>query len=220
MPGCQAPAKSMPQYQPKQENNMTEPNLYAEFTQKRFSMDVEMPFTKQDGSEVKLPMVILTGRELFEAKKQAEKITMSMYDGKMPKKDEASSFDELFEENLCWQLVFYSVRMPSNLDKKFFPEFGAVLDMLTPDQAGILKNCYVQLQISQPFIKHLSESTDDDKIEGMIQRLIEGGTNDSFFLNSLSSVSLNLLISSLVSKLKSFTMDSGTPGEQPSDIVT
>lgn len=199
---------------------MSEQNLYAEFTQKRFSMDVIMPFTKSDGSEVKLPMVILTGRELFEAKKQAEKITISMYDGKMPKKDEASSFEELFEENLCWQLVFYSVRMPNNLDKKFFPEFSAVLDMLTPDQAGMLKNCYVQLQISQPWIVSLNESTDDDKIEGMIKKLIEGGTKDSFFLNSLSSLSLNLLILSLVSKLKSSMTDSGTAGEQPSDIKT
>jgi hypothetical protein len=198
---------------------MTEQNLYAEFTQKRFSLDVTMPFTKQDGSEVKLPMVVLTGRELFEAKKSAEKATMSMYDGKMPKKDEASSYEALYEENLCWQLVFYSVRMPGNLNKKFFPEFNAVLDMLTPDQAGILKDCYVQLQISQPWIVSLN-SQDDVKIEDMIQRLIEGGTKDSFFLSSLSSVSATLLIMSLISRLKSFMADSNVPGTLPDNTET
>jgi hypothetical protein len=198
---------------------MIENNLYAEYTQKRFNMEVLMPFCKSDGSEVKLPMVVLTGRELFEAKKSAEKITIGMYDGKPPKKDESSSYDALYEENLCWQLVYYSVRMPGNLDKKFFPTFEAVLDMLTPDQAGILKNNYVQLQISQPWIISLN-SEDDARIEDMVQRLIEGGIKDSFFLNSLSSVSQTLLISSLISRLKNFMKDSSLPGMQQDNLET
>lgn len=194
-------------------------NLYAEFTQKRFSMDVEMPFTKDDGSKITLPMVVLTGREMGEVKKAAEQMTMKMYDGKMPKKDEASSFAELVEENICWQLIFYSVRMPGDLKKKFFPTFDAVLDLLTPDQAGILKNSYLQLQINQPWIVNL-DNDDPDKIEAMIQNLIKAGTEGTFFLNSLTSVSQNVLISSLVAKLKKCMMESGTLGTQQEDIET
>jgi hypothetical protein len=182
-------------------------------------MDVEMPFTKEDGSPVILPMVILTGRELMAAKKDAEKLTIAMYDGKMPKKDEASSFDELVEEHLCWQLVYYSVRLPNDLNKKFFPEFNAVMDMLTPDQAGILKNCYLQLQINQPWLVAL-DNDDPEKINAMIEQLIKDGTDTHFFLNSLTSVSQNILINSLASRLKKCMTDSGMLGTQQDDTTT
>lgn len=192
--------------------------MYAEFTQKRFSMDVIMPFKKTDGSDVTLPMVVLTGRELMEAKKAAEKMTMAMYDGKMPKKDEASSYTELYEENLCWQLISYSIRFNVDLKKRFFPNVDAALDMITPDQAGILKNCYIELQLNQPWVINLN-ATDEERIEGMMQKLIEDGTS-SFFLNSLTSVSQNLLIRSLASKLKNAMMESGTHGMPAEDITT
>lgn len=186
---------------------------YADFTVKKFSMDIKMPFVKNDGSAVLLPMVILTGRELREAKKAAEKITMAVYDGKLPKKDEASSYDELFAENMCWQLVFYSVRMPNDLKKKFFPTFDAMEDMLTPDQAGILKNDYITLQMNQPWLLNLDS---EEKINAMISQLMEDGSS-FFILNSLNTVSQNLLVVSLISQLKSFMTDSTGLIEPPSD---
>jgi hypothetical protein len=198
---------------------MTEENLYAEFTQQRFSQVVEMPFTRPDGSKIALPMTILSGRELFEAKKAAERMTISFYDGKVPKKDEASSYNEMFEEQLCWQLIFHSIRQPNDLKKKFFPTFDAVLDMITPDQAGILKNCYLQVQLLQPWIIQL-DNDDPEKVEAMIQKLMQDGTSNNFFLNSLTSVAQNILISSLASKLKKCMMDSGTLGTPPEDIKT
>lgn len=193
-------------------------NLYADFTTE-FHMDVEMPFKKKDGSIVILPMKVLSGRELREAKKAAEKITIATYDSKLPKKDEASSYDALYEENLCWQLIFHSVRVPHDLSKRFFPTFDAMEDLLKPDQVGILKDCYLQLQLNQPWIVQLNND-DPDKIEHLIERLIESGTDQHFFLNSLTSVSQIILINSLASRLRSVMKDTTGVTLPPEDIKT
>lgn len=201
---------------------MTEENLFAEFTIKRFTMDAEMPFTKNDGTKVILPMVILTSRELMLAKRDAERTTISFYDGKIPKKDEASSYDGLYEENLTFQLIFHSVRLPKDLNKKFFPTIDSVMDTLTPDQAGILKNDYVELQLNQPWVRTLNEKDPDemDKVDTMIQRLIKDGTDNNFFLSSLSSITLNLLVYSLASRLKKCMTESGGASTPAEDIET
>jgi hypothetical protein len=190
-------------------------NTYADFTSK-FHQDVEMPFKKNDGTPAILPMTVLTGRELREAKKAAEKMTMATYDGKLPKKEESSSYEALYEENLCWQLIYYSVRMPHDLNKKFFPTFDAMEDMLSPDQAGIIKDCYLQLQLLQPWIVQLNND-DPNKINHMIDQLIKDGSDPHFFLNSLTSLSQIILINSLASRLKNATMDSTGLTSQPDD---
>jgi hypothetical protein len=194
----------------------TSTNLYADFTTE-FHMDVEMPFKKKDGSSVILPMRVLSGKELRLAKKEAEKMTIATYDGKLPKKDEASSYDALYEENLCWQLIFHSVRLPNDLSKKFFISFDAMEEMMSPDQAGILKDCYLQLQLNQPWIIQLNND-DPEKLEHMIEKLMQDGTEQHFFLNSLTSLSQIILINSLASRLKSVTMASTGPTEPPKDI--
>jgi len=188
---------------------------FKDFKQKKFSLDVTMPFTSSDGSEVVLPMVILTGSEMMAAKESAEKATIKMYGGKLPKRDEASSYAELYEENLCWQLIYYSVRHPDDLEKKFFPEIGAVYDMLVPDQAGILKNCYLTLQINQPFLMHL-DNDDPEKTEALIKGLMQNSKSAHFELESLTSVGKNILINTLVARLAALVPDNAEE-ENPED---
>lgn len=191
-------------------------NLYAEMTQ-RFHMMVPMPFKTGEGQDIICPMVVLSGREVFEAKQKAEADTRASYGKDVPKKEEASGWDEKYLDHLAYYQIFFSVRQPNDIKKKFFPNKESVMDALTSDQAGILANNYMTVTINQPWLVNL-DNDDPEKMEGLIQKLIQNGTKDpNFFLNSLTSHSANLLINFMAAKLAKSQMDNGSPTSQPND---
>lgn len=196
----------------------THENLYSQLTQ-RWHMMVEMPFKTKDGQAIILPMAILSGRELYEAKQKAEADTRVSYGKDIPKKDEASGWAEKYNDHLAYWTIFYSVRQPNDLNKKFFPTKDSVMDALTSDQAGILSNDYMTVQLNQPWLTHL-DNDDPDKIESLIQRLIQDGKDPHFFLNSLTSHAQNTLINFMAAKLAKLQTDSGSPTTQPEDGTT
>lgn len=193
-------------------------NLYAQLTQ-RHSMMVTMPFKTKDGNEVILPMVVLSGRELYEAKQKAEADTRTSYGKDIPKKDEVSEWDMKFNDHLAYWTIFYSVRQPDDETKRLFPTKEAVMDCLTSDQAGILSNDYLTVQMNQPWITHL-DNDDPDKIEALIQKLIEDGKSPHFFLNSLTSHGQNTLINFMAAKLAKLQRGNGLPITAQDDGMT
>lgn len=198
-------------------NQETNSNLYAQLTTK-WSMQVTMPFKTKEGEDIILPMVVLSGRELFEAKQKAEADTRSSYGKDVPKKDEASGWDEKYNDHLAYWTIFYSVRQPDDLTKKLFPTKESVMDALTSDQAGILSNDYMTVQLNQPWLIHL-DNDDPDKLEELVQKLIKDGKDPHFFLNSLTSHAQNILINFMAAKLQKLQMGSGSPTIAPEDTT-
>lgn len=204
-----------------QENNMETQNnnLYAQLTQK-WHMMVSMPFKTKDNQELILPMVVLSGRELYEAKQKAEEDTRKSYGKEIPKKDESSEWENRYTDNLAYWTIFYSVRQPNDLNKRLFPTKDAVMDCITADQAGILSNHYMTVQLNQPWLTHLSND-DPDKLEALLQKIIDAGTKDPhFFLNSLTSHAQNALINFMAAKLERLQMDNGLLTEQLKGMKT
>lgn len=203
-----------------QDKHMTDnnDNLYAQLTQK-WHMMVEMPFKTKEGQAIVLPMVVLSGRELFEAKQKAESDTRASYGKDIPKKDEASEWDTKYSDHLAYWTIYFSVRQPQDQNKRLFPTKDAVMEALTPDQAGILSNHYMTVQLNQPWLTNLSND-DPDKVEALIQRLIQDGKDPHFFLNSLTSHAQNILINSMAAKLAKLQTDNGSLTTQPEDGMT
>lgn len=173
-------------------------NLYFEMS-KRWSMDVEMPFRDPSGNKMVLPMYILSGREQYQAKVNAEKDTRSSYGKDLPKKDESSEWDNRFQDHYAYWVIYYSVRRSDDETKRFFPTKDAVMDAISTDEAGILSNHYMTVQLNQPYIIHLSN--EEAKLEALLEEIIAAGKSSAFFLNSLTSLSQNILIDFLVAKL-------------------
>jgi hypothetical protein len=193
-------------------------NLYANMT-KKFSMEIKMPFKTDDGGEITLPMVVLSGRELFEAKQNAEADTRKSYGKDLPKKDEASDFDNKYCDQLAYWTIYYSVREPGDLTSRFFPTKDAVMDSLTSDQAGILSNNYMTLQLNQPWLMKL-DNDDPEKLESLVQQIIQDGKDPHFFLSSLTSHALNILINFMGAKLMKLQMENGSLTEQLNAMQT
>lgn len=193
-------------------------NLYQQMTT-RWSMKVEMPFKTKDGNAVVLPMYVLSGRELFEAKQKAEADTRASYGKDIPKKDESSDFDQKYNDHLAYWTIFYSVRDPNDEKKRFFPTKEAVMDALTTDQASIISNHYMTVTLNQPWLVHL-DNDDPEKIENLIQHLIQDGKDPHFFLNSLTSHSANVLINFMAAKLAKLQTANGSPTTPQEDTET
>lgn len=172
-------------------------------------MMVEMPFKTKEGDPIILPMVVLSGRELYEAKQKAEADTRASYGKDIPKKDETSEWDSKYNDHLAYYTIFYSVRQPNDHTKRLFPTKESVMDALTSDQAGILSNDYMTVQLNQPWLTNLNND-DPEKIESFIQKLIQDGKDPHFFLNSLTSHAQNTLINFMAAKLQKLQMDNGS----------
>jgi hypothetical protein len=174
-------------------------NLYATMTQ-RWYMNVEMPFVTSDEKPIILPMSVLSGRELYEAKQFAERDTRLSYGKDVPKKDEASEWDQKYEDHLAYWTIYYSLKQPNDVSKRFFPNKEAVMDCLMPDQVAILANDYLTVTINQPWLTYL-DNDNPDKLEAVVERLIADAKDPHFFLNSLTSLAQTNLINFMAAKL-------------------
>src|ERR1035438_1487518 len=73
-----------------------------------------------EGQELQLPMVMLTTREDNTVQASAYQETLKLFNGKCPKLDEPSNWDQLLEAQRAAWIVYMSVRLPNDLSKKYF----------------------------------------------------------------------------------------------------
>ena len=91
------------------------------------------------------------------------------------------------------------------------------MDSFTADQAGVLFNHYMTVQLNQPWMIHI-DNDDNEKLENLLSKIIESGKDPHFFLNSLTSLTANALINFMAAKLAKLQTDSGLRGMQQNDI--
>jgi|ERR1017187_254347 hypothetical protein len=192
-------------------------NLYAQLTAAdRFSLLVPMLIKDGQGNEIKLPMIVLNGREEREAQTSAFNETIAVFKH-IPKADDAQEVKESFKSVLdsntaCWTF-FHATRTPGDLKKKFFLSKNQVEDQYTSEELGVLSNSYLTVRLNQPHVKILSETEENESAyENLIQEIITAGKQPDFFLNSYTTHSLKLLIHYLVAKQENSVKDNGSPG--------
>ena len=164
---------------------------------------------KIEDKELVLPMVVLTGRENSEVEARSFKDTLALFDGKSPKKDDPSNWDEQLNAQRAYWTVFYSIRTPNDLTKKWFLDKAQVEDTYNWDEIGILMNDHLTVRLTQPHLIHLDAEEGDGIFQKAIERVKKLGTDSDFFLNGFTTHSLNLLLKYLVAKLETSQITNG-----------
>lgn len=166
------------------------------------------PKTNEPYCEV--AVVVLTAEESALVTREAEVKTRVALKEAPPQPGEFSKgYIDLFERYCSEGILYHAVRKSDDLSTKFFPRKEDIFRLLSVDQCGVLLNHYytVVLELG-PIIAELSA----DEAEAWIKRIIEGGTQNRFLVNSLSVVAWTDLIKSLVSQLEDLQMDRSLPG--------
>lgn len=168
------------------------------------------PGTDQPYCEI--AMVVLTAEESASITATAERKTRNMLKDVVPGKSEISKgYDELYRQFCAEGIIFRSCKNPENLSRAFFPSVDVILSALSVDEIAILLNHYYSVQIEMgPVIADL----DENETKMWMQRMVEGGTQARFLLNSFSLEALKELISSMASQLKILQTDKSLPGVQ------
>ncbi len=161
-----------------------------------------------EGKELHLPMVILTGRENNEVEANAYQDTLKLFKGKCPKKDEPSNWDQLIDAQRAYWIIFYSIRLPNDLTKKWFNSKTQVEDTYDWDTAGILMNNYMTVRLNQPHMSNI-DFNDPNAFQSVIDRVKKLGAEGDFFLNGFTTHSANQLIKYLVARLESSPTSNG-----------
>jgi hypothetical protein len=203
-------------------NNIQVPivNHVKNATTPGYRFNVVVPMLLKDessGLELHLPMVVLTGRENSAVECNAYQDTLALFKGKSPKKDEPSNWDAILNAQRAFWIVFYSVRHPDDLTKKWFETKQQVEDTYTWDDIEILMNHHMTVRLRQP---HLTDINLDDPnaFQQMIDRVKKMGTESDFFLSGLTTHSVNQLIKYLVAQLEISQKTNGSSGTLSSSI--
>jgi hypothetical protein len=204
-----------PQNQPELDLATLQPktNLYID-SKVRFSKEVPMLLTNpEDGKQLFLPMLVLNPKEEHEIEARAYNDTMASFKT-VPKKDEpgSDSWIKLMDDNRATWLLFYAVRLPNNLDKKFFLDKQQIESTYTPEEIGTLCNHYLDVKLNQPLYKAIDLS-DPNAFQSIVDKIKSDAENSSFFLNSLTTHTVNQLVKFLVSQLQSLQNANGSSGE-------
>ena len=205
---------------------MSEENLFARLTQlPRPHMVV--PFPMPDGTEEEIIMRVLTAMEMSQCKSDAERRSKQSLSSKgsdpndvvqsvVIREGEASEgYKELYRDFLTYNILFRACRNKDNIDKPVFPTLTDVAKHLGVDEAGILINHYYTTQLNKGLV--IVNMTKDD-METNLKKIIDAGTDPSFFFNSFSSEMLKTFLSFTVSQLRSLQTDKSSPGSQQENI--
>lgn len=164
-----------------------------------------------EDKELYLPMVILTGREMAEVESKSFEDTLKLFKGKSPKNDEPSNWKQQLDAQRAYWTIFYSIRLPGDLTKKWFLSKEQIEDTYNWDEAGILMNNYLTVRLTQPHLINLNQD-DDNAFQSAINTIKNLGTESDFFLNGFTTHSANLLIKYLVAQLEILQKNNGSSG--------
>lgn len=166
-----------------------------------------------EGKELVLPMVALNPRENSEVEAKAFADTSALFGGKIPKKDDlsAESWKNIFEMQKNIWLLFYAVRVPEDLTKKWFISKQQIEEDYLVEEIGILSNNYISVVLTQPHLT-VVDYTKPGAYQAVIDQIKKMGEDGDFFLNGLTTHSVNQLIRYLVAQVESFQKNNGSSG--------
>lgn len=185
--------------------NAPQPNInyFAELSKQPRPYKM-IPFPRKvNGKEFMIPLVMLTALENAQVKADAEIKTQQYL--KEHTKEQTRGYKELFNDFCGVNIVWYSARISeTNINTKFFPTKDSILEILSIDELGVLVGLYMRVQEELgPIIVTLT----DDEVEKWIEKIIEDGTDPSFFFSVLSVVAQNQLVIGLVNRVKNTQME-------------
>lgn len=195
-------------------------NIFAE-TKQRYSLRVPILRKLKDGTDAYISGVCLSATENYLVKKKAMEDTIKAFDGKQPKSDDATmaTWNSLYEDNLGAWTLYYSCRLPDDLEKKFYLSKEQVINDYTSAELGIMYSNYLTIVLNQPALKYLDKN-DPNSLSNMVDLIIKQATveDTAFFLSSFTTVSLAELMRSLVEEVSKLQMVNGSSGQPSSDI--
>jgi len=162
-----------------------------------------VPFPRlnpKTGKEFEVAMVILTAEENSIVVANAEKKVRKLLKEDMPQNGDAKSgYDELYNEFLAEGLLFETIRLPNDIQKRFFPSKQSISQALTMDEIAILLNHYYTVQTYMgPVISELTTEALDE----WVRKIKEVGTKPPFLLNFCTLEVLKALVMHSVSQLQ------------------
>lgn len=168
---------------------------------------------KHEDRDLNLPMVVLTSRENAEVKAKAFADTVAMFGGKPPKEGEmgVASWNNIYETQESTWIVFYSVRVPNDLTKKWFLSKQAIEEDYSEAEVGILAQNYVSVVLTQPHLTVVDFSK-PNAFQAMIDQIKEQGEKSDFFLNGLTTHSVNQFIKFLIADRENLQKNTGLSG--------
>jgi hypothetical protein len=164
-----------------------------------------------EDQELYLPMVVMTGRENSLVEANAFQDTLALFKGKAPKTDEPSNWDEQLEAQRAYWTIFVCTRMPEDLTTKYFQSKQQVEDTYNWDEISVLLANYVEVRINQPTLKNV-DPNNPNAFQEIIDTIKKLGPDSNFFLNGITSHSVNQLIRYLVAQVETLQTNSGLSG--------
>lgn len=168
----------------------------------------------QEVQELYLPLVLLYGYEKDQIETNAYQDTLNSFKGKAPKKDESSNWDAMLDANRAYWTIYFSARLPTDLQIKWFDSKQEVQKIYTWDAANLIMEQYVALEMTQPCFHNIDFSSPtafQDIIEQIKKHALEDKTD--FFLNGMNTFYINQLIKYLVSHQEKSPLTNGSSGK-------
>jgi len=199
---------------------MNNDNLFAQIIAKpRGEMLVPFPIKHPvTNQEFQVPMWELTAEETLVCKTKAEKKTRVYLKDALPSKtDNDDTFSELNNKFLSAEILAIAVRHPDNSKQPFFLNSEQVLQLSITDM-GILVNHYMDVIANSPAL--IGDAKLDEKaIKQWSQRVIEGGTQIPFLLNSFSLGAMKIFIMYLGEQLRTLQNQNSSSGKPVENIT-
>lgn len=154
---------------------------------------------------------VLTQEESMICQSAAEKFARNTLKENVPKQSDAQEgYANIYRNAAAVEVLWRACRRPEDLKQPAFPSPGEMRKLLTHDEVGVLMSHYNRVQTELgPYVTDMTA----EELDAWIARLEEGGSR--FFLDCLSSEVKEALIERLAFRLRSFSTDNGSHGEQP-----
>jgi hypothetical protein len=162
----------------------------------------------------------LTKLEEKKCKMQARADTLKDFKEVAPKKEDADVdiWNNTFEDHyVCW-VLFTCMRMPDNLDDKFFLTKDQILNDYTPAQLAYLYGQYA-ITVAQQNVYQEIDFSDPNAYSAVMDKIINQSTVEetAFFLNGYTAVNVAQLIRSISADLIRLLNANGSVGTPSSD---
>ncbi len=191
---------------------------------------VPLPIFDGNGNSVgDVHMQVLTHQELMAARAAGERHVRDTYlkfktadgksEGSVPKKDEASSYEDLEANANTIEILYRSCRRvedPSDTHSgpkwPAFPSPAEMRKRLTNDQVGVLMRAYLQVQVETgPIVASMSK----EEVDAWIERVAKDGSTVP--LASLSWGAASELILRMAYRLHRSSIATSSPGPLPDE---
>lgn len=189
-------------------SQLPRPHIIAPFPRKK--PGTQDPFCN-------IALMELTSSETLEVKAYAESTAKKLLKETTSNKGEENrGYDEIYNECCAIGVLWHACRKEDNLEQKFFPNRESIHKVLTIDEISILYNHFLTLKYTKgPVISNMNEQ----EMDNLIDKLIDGGTDSTFFLSFISVELLKDLLITMAKALKNAQGASSSVTSLPSDGI-